>query len=228
MAVGKVSERDGFEVGWHAYFTGGVETNNIKVAALSGLLKASNGTVSAAVAGTDYATQASVDAKQNKITSSGILKGNGSGGVSAATAGTDYVSGAQAAAKESCILLRVTADQSVPANTDTVINWSLYDSKGNQLEFYPGNKRIVVKSSYITSVTVCATVCNDWDDNSNHHVYIKKNGEIILAALNDGPAVTACISIPVTTGDYIEITVYYTTAGAIKSANRTVASVQAH
>lgn len=35
--------------------------------------------------------EAGWDAKQNKITASGILKGNGSGGVSAATAGTDYL-----------------------------------------------------------------------------------------------------------------------------------------
>lgn len=57
----------------------------------TGLLKrASGGTISAAVAGTDYATPASVTAKQNKITATGILKRNSSGNVVAATAGTDY------------------------------------------------------------------------------------------------------------------------------------------
>lgn len=40
---------------------------------------------------TNLAAQSAVDAKQAKITASGILKGDGSGGVSAATAGTDYV-----------------------------------------------------------------------------------------------------------------------------------------
>lgn len=38
------------------------------------------------------AAQTALDSKQTKITSSGLLKGNGSGSVSAATAGTDYVS----------------------------------------------------------------------------------------------------------------------------------------
>lgn len=57
-----------------------------------GITKANgDGTVSTAVAGTDYATPSQVNAKQNKITASGILKGNGSGTISAATAGTDYL-----------------------------------------------------------------------------------------------------------------------------------------
>lgn len=51
--------------------------------AVSGLLKGSSGSYSAAVAGTDY---------QAAITASGVLKGDGSGGVSAAVAGTDYLS----------------------------------------------------------------------------------------------------------------------------------------
>ena len=64
---------------------------DVTVDGLSGIVKASSGKLSAATAGTDYATPAQVNAKQNKITASGILKGNGSGTISAATAGTDYV-----------------------------------------------------------------------------------------------------------------------------------------
>ena len=60
--------------------------------AVSGILKGEgNGIVSAATAGTDYATPAQVNTKQNMIYASGILKGNGAGTISAATAGTDYV-----------------------------------------------------------------------------------------------------------------------------------------
>ena len=58
---------------------------------LSGIVKAVSGKLSAATAGTDYATPAQVSAKQNTITASGILKGNGSGTISAAVAGTDYL-----------------------------------------------------------------------------------------------------------------------------------------
>lgn len=58
---------------------------------LSGMVKAVSGTLTAATAGTDYATPSQVNAKQNKITASGILKGNGSGTISAAVAGTDYL-----------------------------------------------------------------------------------------------------------------------------------------
>lgn len=66
-------------------------TKQSKITA-SGILKGyGNGSVSAATAGTDYATPSQVSAKQNTITASGILKGNGSGTISAATAGTDYV-----------------------------------------------------------------------------------------------------------------------------------------
>ena len=57
-----------------------------------GITKANgDGTVSTAIPGTDYATPAQVNTKQNMIYASGILKGNGAGTISAATAGTDYV-----------------------------------------------------------------------------------------------------------------------------------------
>lgn len=66
----------------------------------TGLLKrASSGTISAAVAGTDYATPASVTGKQDKITATGILKRNSSGNVVAATAGTDYATPSAVLAK---------------------------------------------------------------------------------------------------------------------------------
>ena len=42
--------------------------------------------------------------KQNKITASGILKGDGEGGVSAAKAGTDYATPAQVTAKQDVLL----------------------------------------------------------------------------------------------------------------------------
>ena len=41
-------------------------------------------------AGTDYATPTQLAGKQDEITASGLLKGDGSGNVSAAVAGTDY------------------------------------------------------------------------------------------------------------------------------------------
>ena len=47
---------------------------------------------------------ADVIEKQNKITASGLLKGDGAGGVSAAKAGTDYATPAQVAAKQDVIL----------------------------------------------------------------------------------------------------------------------------
>lgn len=66
----------------------------------TGLLKrASSGTISAAVAGTDYATPASVTGKQDKITATGILKRDSSGNVVAATAGTDYATPSAVLAK---------------------------------------------------------------------------------------------------------------------------------
>ena len=50
MAIGKVAERDGLEIAWPVKLSGGVE-----IGALSGILKASNGAVSTATSGTDYA-----------------------------------------------------------------------------------------------------------------------------------------------------------------------------
>ena len=64
---------------------------DVTVDGLSGIVKAVSGKLSAATSGTDYATPSQVNAKQNKITASGILKGNGSGTISAAVAGTDYL-----------------------------------------------------------------------------------------------------------------------------------------
>lgn len=64
-----------------------------------GLLKGEgSGSVSAAVAGSDYATPAQVAGKQDAINAVGLLKGNGSA-VSAAVAGTDYATPAQLDAK---------------------------------------------------------------------------------------------------------------------------------
>lgn len=59
--------------------------------ALTGLLKGAGGHIAPAVAGTDYVAPADMAAKQNKITVSGLLKGDGAGGITAAVAGTDYV-----------------------------------------------------------------------------------------------------------------------------------------
>ena len=69
------------------------------------------------VKGTDYFTNADkqelasqaaglvdLSGKQNKITASGILKGDGAGGVSAAKAGTDYATPAQVTAKQDVLL----------------------------------------------------------------------------------------------------------------------------
>lgn len=47
---------------------------------------------------------ADVIEKQNKITASGLLKGDGAGGVSAAKAGTDYATPEQVAAKQDVLL----------------------------------------------------------------------------------------------------------------------------
>ena len=58
--------------------------------ALTGLLKGAGGHIAPAVAGTDYVAPADMAAKQNKITASGLLKGDGAGGITAAVIGTDY------------------------------------------------------------------------------------------------------------------------------------------
>ena len=59
----------------------------------TGILKGNGEKVVQAVPGTDYATPAQVDAKQDTITATGLLKGGGSGSVSAAISGTDYTPG---------------------------------------------------------------------------------------------------------------------------------------
>lgn len=69
----------------------------------TGILKGNGEKVVQAVPGTDYATPAQVDAKQDTITATGILKGDGSGGISAATAGADYATPAQVNAKQNTI-----------------------------------------------------------------------------------------------------------------------------
>ena len=48
--------------------------------------------------------KSAMSSKQNKITASGILKGDGAGGVSSAKAGTDYATPAQVAAKQDVLL----------------------------------------------------------------------------------------------------------------------------
>ena len=74
------------------------------------------------VKGTDYFTQADkqeiaedaaalvdLSGKQNKITASGILKGNGAGGVSAAVPGTDYMAPIPVTASDNGKFLRVVS-----------------------------------------------------------------------------------------------------------------------
>lgn len=68
--------------------------------ALTGLLKGAGGHIAPAVAGTDYVAPADMAAKQNKVTASGLLKGDGAGGITAAVAGTDYAAPASVAAKQ--------------------------------------------------------------------------------------------------------------------------------
>lgn len=55
IGIGKVSERDGLEVAWPAYFE-----SDVSIGSITGLLKGTNGKVAQAVAGTDYATPAQV------------------------------------------------------------------------------------------------------------------------------------------------------------------------
>ena len=71
--------------------------------ALTGLLKGAGGHIAPAVAGTDYVAPADMAAKQNKITASGLLKGDGAGGITAAVAGTDYVAPVSMEAKQNKI-----------------------------------------------------------------------------------------------------------------------------
>ena len=71
--------------------------------ALTGLLKGAGGHIALAVAGTDYVAPADMAAKQNKITASGLLKGDGAGGITAAVAGADYVAPVSLEAKQNKI-----------------------------------------------------------------------------------------------------------------------------
>ena len=82
---------------------------------LTGLLKGNGEQILAAIAGTDYASvththgydaltdKPDLTAKQDRITSTGILKGNGNGSVTSATAGTDYATPAQVNTKQNMI-----------------------------------------------------------------------------------------------------------------------------
>lgn len=98
---------------------GGVNGSNIISTAtqtnLTGLLKGNGEQILAAIAGTDYASvththgydaltdKPDLTAKQDRITSTGILKGNGTGSVTSATAGTDYATPAQVNTKQNMI-----------------------------------------------------------------------------------------------------------------------------
>ena len=98
---------------------GGVNGSNINSTAtqtnLTGLLKGNGEQILAAIAGTDYASvththgydaltdKPDLTAKQDRITSTGILKGNGNGSVTSATAGTDYATPAQVNTKQNMI-----------------------------------------------------------------------------------------------------------------------------
>ncbi len=98
---------------------GGVNGSNIISTAtqtnLTGLLKGNGEQILAAIAGTDYASvththgydaltdKPDLTAKQDRITSTGILKGNGNGSVTSATAGTDYATPAQVNTKQNMI-----------------------------------------------------------------------------------------------------------------------------
>lgn len=98
---------------------GGVNGSNIISTAtqtnLTGLLKGNGEQILAAIAGTDYASvththgydaltdKPDLTAKQDRITTTGILKGNGNGSVTSATAGTDYATPAQVNTKQNMI-----------------------------------------------------------------------------------------------------------------------------
>lgn len=98
---------------------GGIGGSNIISTAtqtnLTGLLKGNGEQILAAIAGTDYASvththgydaltdKPDLTAKQDRITSTGILKGNGNGSVTSATAGTDYATPAQVNTKQNMI-----------------------------------------------------------------------------------------------------------------------------
>lgn len=79
--------------------------------ALTGLLKGAGGHIAPAVAGTDYVAPADMAAKQNKITASGLLKGDGAGGITAAVAGTDYLKFESGTWTPSCSTIGVTISE---------------------------------------------------------------------------------------------------------------------
>ena len=71
---------------------GGLQTSKQDTITAAGILKGDGaGGVTAAEAGTDYATRAQVTAKQDMIQVQGILKGLGTGTISMAVAGVDYM-----------------------------------------------------------------------------------------------------------------------------------------
>ena len=57
---------------------------------ITGLLKGDGSALSAAAAGTDYATPEQLDGKQDYISARGILKGDGQGGILTASSESDY------------------------------------------------------------------------------------------------------------------------------------------
>ena len=66
------------------------EVSESTATALSGLLKGDGTKVTTAAAGTDYATPEQLDGKQDYISASGILKGDGQGGILTASSESDY------------------------------------------------------------------------------------------------------------------------------------------
>ncbi|MDD6237676.1 MAG: hypothetical protein PUB00_09910 [Clostridiales bacterium] len=142
-------------------YAGGVGGSNVISSAtqtnLTGLLKGNGEQISAAVAGTDYAAAVHVHsydtltgkpdltAKQDKITSTGILKGNGSGSVTSATAGTDYATPSQVNAKQNTIMasgiLKGNGSGTISAataGTDYLAVTSATTSNGTYLKFNDG------------------------------------------------------------------------------------------
>ena len=130
---------------------------DVTVDGLSGMVKASSGKLSAATSGTDYATPAQVNAKQNKITASGILKGNGSGTISAAVAGTDYATPTTNLLWSGVKLMNPNTDQNITLsqavskqNKGIVLVFSEYNPSTNTV----GNS--MVSSHFVSKYEVSA------------------------------------------------------------------------
>ena len=160
---------------------GGIGGSNIISTAtqtnLTGLLKGNGEQISVAIAGTDYAPvththgyetltdKPDLTAKQDRITSTGILKGNGSGSVTSATAGTDYATPAQVATKQNTIyatgILKGTGSGTVSAAT-----------AGTDY----------VAPSYFTSTQTPITYLNGFET-QNWWGYVKKRGNVCTASL---------------------------------------------